>query len=57
MAVNKYVRRRILPTLSVAAAATLGVNAIEWGSTTSSTSDFVYSANVGEILDVSPSLV
>lgn len=53
MAVNKYVRRRILPKLTVAAAATLGANAIEWGSTTSSTSDFLLTANVGEILEVS----
>ncbi|CAM9868929.1 unnamed protein product [Scytosiphon promiscuus] len=52
MPLNKYVRRRILPTLTAAAAATMGVNAIEWGSTTSSTSDFLLSANVGEILEL-----
>ncbi|CAM9143160.1 unnamed protein product [Ectocarpus fasciculatus] len=50
-------RRRLLPTLAAAAAASLctagvGVYGIEWGETTSSTSDDVYSAAVGELMTV-----
>ncbi len=57
MGANKYLRRRrggFLPTLAVAAAAGVGVcSAIEWGETTSSTSDYVLTAAVGEITTVS----
>lgn len=54
MSVTKCSRRRLLPTL---AAAVLGAglcNAkIEWSETTSSSSDYVLDAEVGELITVS----
>lgn len=55
MVMNKYLRRRLLPTVALAAASIVGgVGAIEWTSTTSSSSDYVSTAVVGEITTVSP---
>jgi len=55
MGANKYLRRRrgFLPTLAVAVAGVGVCSAIEWGDTTSSTSDYVITAAVGEIATVS----
>lgn len=58
MGANKYLRRRrrgFLPTMALAAAAAGArvCSAIEWGETTSSTSDFVLTAAVGELTEVS----
>ncbi|CAM9151049.1 unnamed protein product [Ectocarpus sp. 12 AP-2014] len=48
-------RRRLLPTLATAASlctAGVGVCGIEWSETTSSSSDYVYSAAVGELVTI-----
>lgn len=54
-AVTTYLRRRLLPAL--AAAAVLGAGScsatIEWSESTSSSSDYVLAADVGELITVS----
>ncbi|CAN0436751.1 unnamed protein product [Pylaiella littoralis] len=53
MVMNKYLRRRLLPTVALAAASIVGgVGAIGWTSTTSSSSDYVSTAVVGEITTI-----